>query len=463
MFVSARKLSRFLSPLSEVTREGVDLTLSLDETSSLGWIAQLLKGLMGRFHGALAKIATTAIGLSQQAPRLAKLSRTLEERARSQQSNADNIAGASRTLAETVHSISASASEASSFSHQVAAATQSANANDQQSRQQIEAIGTSTSELEAQMTLLKTSSDSISEVVELIKNIADRTRLLSLNAAIEAARAGEQGRGFAVVADEVRKLADQTMSATQNVETLLANIQQQVIVSSETMATMSQQVQQGIGVSQEAGASLSAASRDITTLIDHVRAIANASAQQSQQVKDIADQISGIVDSTHAQLDDARELAVSASQVTDQCDTLLTEVGVFRFTGHLRARQIVEKEIAGWDLTRLEGNELDRKLASLHQREHAFEMLCITDATGKQISADVEAGVIKPEGRQNNWNDRRWFQEPLRQKRMVVSDLYRSVDTNEYCFTISAPLMDASKRILGVFCADVRFNNIVSG
>jgi methyl-accepting chemotaxis protein len=461
MFVTARKLTQFLKPLSEATRDGVDLTFALEERGGLGGIAQSIKGLISRFHSALIKIASTAIRLSQQAPELAKLSRQLEERAHAQQSNAKNIAEASQKLAETVDSITASASEASSFSHQVAEAAQNANVNDRQSRTQIQAIGESTTALEGQMTLLKESSASIGEVVELIKNIADRTRLLSLNAAIEAARAGEQGRGFAVVADEVRKLADQTMSATQNVEELLATIQEQVTTSSDTMTSMSEQVRSGIAVSQQAGAAIEAASRDINTLIEHVQVIAEASSSQNEKVHAITAQLTEVVDSTQQQLTDARELAARASQVSEQCDLLLTEVGEFRFAGHKRMRQVVEEEIAKWRLTRLDPDDLDRKLTALYQRESAFEMLCITDTSGRQISSDIESGKINTDGRKNNWSDRRWFQEPARQRRLFVSDLYRSVDTNQYCFTIGTPLFDQQGQLLGVMSADARFNHII--
>ncbi|TDR76576.1 hypothetical protein, partial [Paludibacterium purpuratum] len=127
MFLSARKLTQYLQPLSNATRDGVDLTVKLNERGSLSWVGQLIKTLLDRFQTALVKIARTAIHLSQQAPQLANLSQMLEERARAQQSNAEQISAASRTLAETVSSISASASEASSFSRQVAEAAESAN------------------------------------------------------------------------------------------------------------------------------------------------------------------------------------------------------------------------------------------------------------------------------------------------------------------------------------------------
>jgi methyl-accepting chemotaxis protein len=173
-------------------------------------------------------------------------------------------------------------------------------------------------------------ASSISEVVKVIKEIADQTNLLALNAAIEAARAGEQGRGFAVVADEVRKLAERTANATQEINLMSAKIGEVAKQALTGMDTVVATTREGVTDAESAQASIGHIRQSFGEVAGVIEDISAALAEQAVAASDLAKNTERVAQMSEENSQAAGALLQMAGDLEGHAGQVRRAVEVFR-------------------------------------------------------------------------------------------------------------------------------------
>lgn len=273
-------------------------------------------------HGA-GQLGEASSGLANQMAHIGEASRQTSEATSS-------AAAAVEEMSVTIDHISASARSTETTSSHGAGLASEGETLVSTAAETIQSMSQQISGAAVLIEGLETRANNIGGIAGVIKDIASQTNLLALNAAIEAARAGERGQGFAVVADEVRKLAERTSQATEQITTMIGDIQTETRSVVEGMKGVLPRVGHSVEIAGKAASALREIRQGSTDTLQSVREVAGATAEQSQASANLAQNVERIAQMIEESAQAVHEANGNVRSLEQLAVRLQTSVAQFR-------------------------------------------------------------------------------------------------------------------------------------
>ncbi|MGL5758761.1 methyl-accepting chemotaxis protein [Plesiomonas sp.] len=326
-----RDLNAVSSALAEIADGEGDLTVRITPRTDdeVGKLAKNFNRFVERLQKILLQMRDIADNLNNQATHSAASAEERTHRIHMQQGETVMVATAVTEMSAATHEIAASADKAA---HEAGNAVSTC----KQGHRQVEQSQNSTRKLAEEVSVatgviddLNMHAASISSIMMTIRSIAEQTNLLALNAAIEAARAGDQGRGFAVVADEVRMLSQRTHTSTEEIESMINQLQSSTRKAVDIMSGSSHLAETSVHDADAAGSNLVQINDAITMINDMATHIATAAEEQSAVTEEITRNTESIKDASNDLAQEAHDAASQAAQLSELAYQLRQQVSRF--------------------------------------------------------------------------------------------------------------------------------------
>jgi methyl-accepting chemotaxis protein len=278
-------------------------SMSNDE---LGRVVQQLAAMQVNFRQLVGSLKETVEDLNRSSNELTVSAEKSERIGAQQFESASSIAASVDQLSTSIDQVETHAQDAHQVSTVSVQRSEESCVVIKETAEQIQSVALTINEMADSIRGLEAFSGQINNIIRVIKEVADQTNLLALNAAIEAARAGEQGRGFAVVADEVRKLAERTGHSTQEISVTISKMVDATRKAASGMEASVTKMSSGVSQAHQAGESVSAILSSAHKADHAVEGIRDALREQSTATREMARNIEKIADGA-----ESNRLAVS--------------------------------------------------------------------------------------------------------------------------------------------------------
>ncbi|MCB1957280.1 MAG: MCP four helix bundle domain-containing protein [Rhodocyclaceae bacterium] len=308
----------------------LDQPIALARGDDKGSVMAAMKQMQEGLHGIVGQISQAAQQIAAASGQLSGSGDEARQMSESQSEAAASMAAAMEEMAVSISHISDNAQDAQGLALEAGQSATRGHAVVDSASAEMVKVADLVAESAQTIERLAVESDNIGAIVGVIREIADQTNLLALNAAIEAARAGEQGRGFAVVADEVRKLAERTAQSTGEIVGLVNSIQSESRAARDQMQAGTEQVSRSRALSVEAGAAITEISEVLDRALGSVRSISESLDEQRSTSALVANKVEAVAQSADESASSVRAISEAAHDMTRVAGALSQTISTFR-------------------------------------------------------------------------------------------------------------------------------------